>query len=372
MPVSISQQYKLASYISNNKLKGEPKKIPLVLMLEPTFKTNLNIKVCGKTDYPDPVLSEYLSPEKCVYSAQECGAPIVSIAGGEPLLLDDMPETVDELVKKKKFVYLSTNGLLLPKNIFDYKPSNYFTFVVNLNGFKDEHDKISGQDGVFENAIHAINLAKVKGFKITVNCTIYLHQRIKNIIEFFEFLTNELKVDGINITPGFPYERAKDQKNFLDRGNVIKFFRNVFKSKKFPKWNLNHTNLYLDFLAGNQSYFCTPWATPTRNIFGWQKPCYHLAEGYYKTFQELIEKTDWKKYGTGNYEKCINCMTHCGYEPTAIQDVFNYPLKSIFRKILGIKTTGPIVDEISSAGARPSEDLHDKIVESKMYELDLM
>ncbi len=372
MSVSLYQQIKIASHLTSKKLNSEQKKIPIVLMLEPTFKTNLKTKVCGKSDYPEAVLNEYLSPEKCIYSVQECDAPIVSITGGEPLLLDDMPEIVEGLVKKKKYVYLTTNGLLLNKNIFDYVPSKYFTISVQLNGLKEDHDKIVGQDGVFENAIDAIQLCKVKGFNVTINCSIYLYQRIKNIIEFLNFITDELKVDGINITPGFPYERASDQENFLNRDNTIKFFRNVFKSKKLKNWRLNHTSLYLDFLAGNQSFFCTPWATPTRNIFGWQKPCYHLSEGYYKTYQELIEKTDWKKYGTGNYEKCTNCMTHCGYEPSAIQDIFNSPLKAISKKMLGIKTTGPIVEEVSNLGARNSEDLHDKIVESKMYELDLM
>lgn len=372
MPVSFFQQLKIATHLTNKRLNSEQKRIPLVLMLEPTFKTNLKSQICGKSDYPDAVLNEYLSPEKCIYAAQECDAPIISISGGEPLLHEDMPEIVGELVKKKKYVYLSTNGLLLNKNIFDYNPSKYLTISVQLNGLKEEHDKVVGREGVFENAIDAIELCKVKGFNVTVNCSIYHYQRIKNIIEFFNYITDELKIDGINISPGFSYERAADQENFLNRENTIKFFRNVFKSKKFKKWKLNHTNLYLDFLAGNQIFFCTPWATPTRNIFGWQKPCYHLSEGYYKTYQELMEKTDWKKYGTGNYEKCTNCMTHCGYEPSAITDIFNSPLKAMTKKVVGIKTTGPVVEQVSNLGARASEDLHEKIVESKMYELDLM
>ncbi len=370
MSVSVLQQMKLGAYLAQCRLNGI-KKFPIVLMLEPMFKTNLESPLCGKTDYPESVLNEYLSPEKCIYAVEECGAPIVSIAGGEPLLHQDMPEIVDSLIKKKKFVYLCTNGLLISKNIFDYEPNKYFTFTFNLNGLREDHDKISGQDGVFETAIQSIKLAKTKGFRVTINCTVYLHQRIKSLIEFFEFVSKELGVDGINLSPGFSYERASDKENFLNRENTKKIFRGVFKSKKFKKWKLNHTNLFLDFLAGNEVYTCTPWATPTRNIFGWQKPCYHLSEGYYKTFSELIEKTEWKKYGVGNYEKCSNCMTHCGFEPSAVIDSFENPVKGIIKNISGIKTSGPVQEDISLIAARPAEDLYEQLLESKMYELDL-
>ena len=371
MAVPISQQLRIGSYLADCRLKGI-KKPPIVLMLEPSFKTNLEKKVCGKTDYPDSVLNESLSPEKCIYSTEECKAPIVSISGGEPLLNPEMPEIIESLLKKKKYTYLCTNGLLLSKNIFDYEPSPYLTIAVDLDGIEEEHDKIAGQLGVYESAVQSIRLAKTKGFKVAINCTVYSFQRIKNLIEFFNYVTEDLKVDGINVSPGFSYERAIDKENFLNRENVKKVFRNVFKSKMFKKWKMNHTNLYLDFLAGNQTYLCTQWATPTRNIFGWQRPCYHLSEGYCKTFEELIEKTDWKKYGLGNYEKCNNCMSHCGFEPTAVMDTFENPFKGLTKKFTGIKTTGPVVEDISILGARPSENLYDQILESKMYELDLM
>ncbi len=371
MTVSTNQQLSVAKYIAKKKYENI-KRFPLVLMLEPHFMNNLKSPVCGKYDFPEAVLKEYLSPMKCVYAAEECGAPIIAISGGEPLMSDDMPEIVDDLLKKKKFIYLSTNGTLLSKKIYDFSPSKYFTWAVTLNGLREDHDKVIGQEGVFDTAIHAIKLAKTRGFRVTINCNIYLYQRVKNTVEFLNFIHKELEVDGINITPGYSYERAEDQKNFLNRENVKKIFRTIFKSKDFKKWDLNHTTFYLDFLAGNRIYSCAPWAMPTRNIFGWQKPCYHLAEGYYKTFEELMEKTDWKQYGTGNYEKCKDCMTHCGYEASAISEIYENPIKAIYKKYSGIKTTGPMPEDISLTSSRPAEDIFDKLIESKMYELDLM
>ena len=368
---SIFQQFKISSYIMNQKLNNV-KRYPLVLMLEPKFRSNLKSPLCGKTDYPDAALDEYLSPERCFYALKECGAPVVAIAGGEPLLHDDMPEIVEGLIKRKKFVYLCTNGLLINRCIYDYVPSKYFYWSVELDGFQEDHDKIVDKQGAFEEAVSGIKYAKSRDFNVTVNCTIYLHQRTKSIIEFFDFLTNDLKVDGINISPSYPYERASDQKHFLSRENTKRIFRAIFLSKKFKKWKLNHTSLYLDFLAGNQSYYCKPWSNPTFNIFGWQKPCFHLNEGYYKTFEELMEKTLWDQYGTGSYEKCADCMTHCGYEGAAIEDMYERPFKALSKKLFGIKTRGPMLPEINLKDARPAEDVYDKLVESKMYELDLM
>ena len=371
MSVSFFEQLKIAKYITNCKLK-DLKKFPIVLMLEPHFKNNLTSNLSGKIDYPDAVMQEYLSPERCLYASKECGAPIVAITGGEPLLNEDMPEIVEKLVANKKYTYICTNGLLINKKIYDYSPSRYLTWSIELNGDKDDHDKISGQEGVFEEAVHAINFAKMRGFRVTVNCTIYNHQRTKNIIDFLNYLTFDLNIDGINVSPGFAYERAKDQENFLKREAVKRIFRAIFKSKNFKKWKFNQTDLYLDFLAGNQVYTCTPWATPTFNIFGWQKPCFHLAEGYYKTFDELMQKTDWKMYGNGNYSKCQDCMTHCGHEASAINEIVKSPLKALGKKVIGIKTVGSMPEEISQQTARPAEDVYEKILEAKMYELDLM
>tara|TARA_B100000989_G_C19525654_1_gene466722 strand:- start:2064 stop:3179 length:1116 start_codon:yes stop_codon:yes gene_type:complete len=371
MSVSFFEQLKIARYVTSCKLK-DIKKYPIVLMLEPHFKNNLQSDLSGKIDYPEAVMEEYLSPERCLYASKECGAPMVAITGGEPLLSDDMPEIVEKLVDNSKYTYVCTNGLLINKKIYDYNPSRYLTWSIELNGNKEDHDKISGQEGVFDQAIHAINLAKTRGFRVTVNCTVYNHQRTKNVIDFLNYLTFDLNIDGINLTPGFHYERAKDQDNFLNREAVKRIFRAIFKSKNFKKWKFNQTDLYLDFLAGNQVYTCTPWATPTFNIFGWQKPCFHLAEGYYKTFDDLMQKTDWKMYGNGNYEKCQDCMTHCGHEATAIGEVVKSPIKALGKKVLGIKTVGPMPDEISQQAARPAEDVYEKILEAKMYELDLM
>ena len=258
-------------------------------MLEPHFKTNLINVVSGKHDYPESVLSEYLSPMKCEYILKECEAPIVAITGGEPLLHDDMPEIVECLIQKKKFVYISTNALLLPKNIYDYEPSSYLTWAIHLNGGKEDHDKIAGQTGVFDNAIHSIKLAKTKGFRVTIDCSIYNYQRLKSTIEFLNYASYELKIDGINITPGYSYERAKDQKNFLTRDNTKKIFRNLFKDKNFKKWNFNHSNLYLDFLAGNQSYLCKPWSNPTYNIFGWPNYQYYNKHNNHKKYIQITK-----------------------------------------------------------------------------------
>ena len=371
MPISFFEQLNLAIYLTKCKL-DEKKKVPIVLMLEPHFKTNLKTTLCGKSDYPEAVFNEYLSPERCLYAAKECSAPLVAITGGEPLIHDDMPEIVELLVNNKNCIYLSTNAIEMNKKIYDYSPNKYLVWSINLFGNQEDHDKISGQDGIYENAIHAIQLAKTRGFKVTVNCTVFAHQRAKHLIDFFNFLSKDLNIDGINITPGFPYERASDKTNFLNRESIKRIFRAIFKSENFSKWKFNQTDLYLDFLAGNQSYLCNPWSTPTFNIFGWQKPCYHLAEGYYKTYEELIEKTDWKQYGNGNYEKCADCMTHCGHETTAVIDTFNSPFKALSRKLFGIKTVGPMIEEVSQSAARPSEDVYERVLESKMYELDLM
>ena len=371
MDSSLFQQYKIGQYIIKQKL-NEVKKFPIVLMLEPKFKCNLSCKGCGKIDFPEAALNEYLSPERCFYAANECNAPVVSICGGEPLLHEDLPEIVEGLIKQKRIVYICTNGLLVPKHIYDYEPSKYLHWSFHLDGFEEDHEKIINQKGVYSDVINSIKLAKTKGFNVTVNTTIFLHQRTKSTIDFLTFLSDDLKVDGINISPSYSYERAPDKENFLNRESIKRIFRAIFLNKKFKNWKFNQTILYLDFLAGNQSYTCNPWTNPTYNIFGWQKPCYHLHEGYVKTFQELMENTDWKQYGTGNYEKCNDCMTHCGYEGTAIEDMYDNPLKAFKKKFFGIKTRGPMAPEINVQGARPAQDVYDRLITNKLYDLDLI
>ena len=368
MGIPLLQKIKVAKYIFEQKIKGN-KRYPLVLMLEPLFRCNLACAGCGKIDYPKEILNQRMSVDQCIEAVEECGAPVVSIPGGEPLIHKEMPIIVDELVKRKKFVYLCTNAVLMEKKMDDYKPSAYFTWSVHLDGLKEEHDKSVCQDGVFDRCVSAIKKAKSKGFRCNINCTIFDNSNEESLKNFLNFVTDDLHVDGITISPGFAYERAPDQEHFIKRSNTKKFFRNIFKSENFKKWDFSHSGLYLDFLAGNQSYKCTPWGNPTRNIFGWQKPCYLIGEGYVKTFKELMETTDWDKYGTGNYEKCSDCMAHCGYEASAVTDVFSSPLKAISVAVNGPKTNGPMAEEIDLSKSRDPDFVFDSHVQKMMNEI---
>ena len=368
MSIPIIQQVRVGAYILKQKILGRDK-YPLVLMLEPLFRCNLACAGCGKIDYPKEILDQRLSVDQCIEAAEECGAPIISIPGGEPLIHKEMPTIVEELIKRKKFVYLCTNALLMEKKMEDYKPSPYFTWSVHLDGLKNEHDKAVCQDGVFDRCVSAIKKAKSLGFRCNINCTIFDNVNEESLKKFLDYVTYELKVDGITISPGFAYERAPDQQHFIKRSNTKKFFRNVFKSKNFKKWDFSHSGLYLDFLAGNQSYKCTPWGNPTRNIFGWQKPCYLIGEGYVSSFKELMETTEWEKYGTGNYDKCSDCMAHCGYEASAVSDVFKSPIKAISVAINGPKTEGPMAKEIDLSNSRDPEFDFDTHVQKMLNEI---
>ncbi len=339
MSVPLRQQLAVASYLIKQKLKGV-KRYPLVLMLEPLFKCNLACAGCGKIDYPDEILNKRLSVEECLAAVDECGAPMVSIPGGEPLIHKEMPQIVAGIIARKKFVYLCTNALLLKKRIGDYTPSPYLTFSIHLDGMKDRHDTSVCQTGVFDIAVDAIKLALSKGFRVTINCTLFQGETAQEVAEFLDYAM-ALGVEGITIAPGFSYEHAPKQDVFIKGLDVKELFRGIFKQGKNRNWKLNHSSLYLDFLAGNQSYDCTPWGNPTRNVFGWQKPCYLLAdEGNAATFQELLDTTPWEKYGSVNNPKCANCMAHCGYEATAVEDMLAHPLKGLWVAWRGPKTNG--------------------------------
>ena len=360
MGIPLLQKIKVAKYILQQKIKGN-KKYPLVLMLEPLFRCNLTCAGCGKIDYPDEILNKRMSVKDCLRAVDECGVPIVSIPGGEPLVHNEIGEIVQGIIDKGKFVYLCTNALLLEKKLHLFKPSKYLTFSIHLDGLKKEHDHSVCSEGVYDKVVQAIKVVKQKGFRVNVNCTLFHQMTPKRTAKFFDFVT-ELGVDGITVSPGYAYERAPDQKNFLKRKKTKNLFRNIFKLGKGKKWSFSQSSLFLDFLAGNQKYKCTPWGNPTRNIFGWQKPCYLLGEGYTKTFDELINTTEWDKYGTGNYEKCANCMVHCGYEPTAAEDSIKNPLKAFKVALFGPKTEGDMVDEIPLKNQRPAEYFFEKQV----------
>jgi hopanoid biosynthesis associated radical SAM protein HpnH len=364
--VSLRQTVAVGGYALKQRLAGR-KRYPLVLMLEPLFRCNLACFGCGKIDYPDAILNKRLSVQECLDAVDECGAPMVAIPGGEPLIHKEIGEIVKGIVARKKFVSLCTNALLLEKKLHLFEPSPYLFFSVHLDGLKAHHDKSVCLEGVFDKAISAIKAAKAKGFAVNVNCTIFDGHPAEDIAKFLD-LTQELGV-GVSISPGYAYERAPDQQHFLARRKTKELFRKVFALGKGKKWNLTHSGMFLDFLAGNQEFHCTPWGMPTRNVFGWQKPCYLLGEGYTKTFKELMETTEWDAYGTGRYEKCANCMAHCGYEPTAANATLKHPLKALAIALGGVRTEGPMAPEISLADQRPAKYVFDSQVQLRLSQI---
>ncbi|HEY7990681.1 MAG TPA: adenosyl-hopene transferase HpnH [Stellaceae bacterium] len=369
MGVPLHQVMRVGAYVMKQRLTGV-ERYPLVLMLEPLFRCNLACAGCGKIDYPDAILNKRLSVAECLEAVDECGAPVVSIPGGEPLLHREIGEIVDGIIARKKFVYLCTNALLLEKKLDLFKPSPFLTFSVHLDGLETEHDHAVSQKGVFQRAVKAVKLAKSKGFQVNVNATIFDGMKPERIAAFLDYATDELDVDGVTISPGYAYERAPDQEHFLSRQKTKELFRSVFRLGKGKKWRFSQSALFFDFLAGNQEYHCTPWGNPTRNVFGWQRPCYLLGEGYAQSFKELMATTEWDKYGTGNYEKCANCMVHCGYEPTAADDAVRHPLKALMVKLRGIGTEGPMAPEIPLDKQRPAEFVFSRHVEDAMATID--
>lgn len=345
MAVPIRQQLKIASYILGKKLSGE-KRFPLVLMLEPLFQCNLACPGCGKIDYPDEILRKRLTLEECLNAVDECGAPVVSIPGGEPLIHKDIKAIVDGLIARKKYVYLCSNAILLEKKLDLFNPSPFLTFSIHLDGLESRHDESVDRPGTFKKAAAAIRKAKERGFRVNINTTLFAGEIPEDVARFFDFATSELKVDGITVSPGYSYEHAPRQDVFMGRRQSKELFRDIFRHKGTAKWPLSHSSLFLDFLCGNQDYQCTPWSNPTRNIFGWQKPCYLLAdEGYAQTFAELMETTPWDNYGVGRNPKCDNCMAHCGYEGTAAEDAMKHPIKALLTSLRGPRISGPMAPD---------------------------
>jgi hopanoid biosynthesis associated radical SAM protein HpnH len=352
--VPLLQAYKVGRYIAGRKLRGV-KRYPLVLMLEPLFQCNLACSGCGKIDHPKEILQQRLSVDDALKAVDECGAPIVSIPGGEPLIHKEMPQIVAGIVARQKFVYLCTNAILLPKHIDDYRPSPYLTFSIHLDGNRERHDESVCQRGVYDKAVAAIRLARARGFRVTINCTLFSGENPDEVAEFFDTAMT-LGIEGITVSPGYSYQHAPRQDVFLARSASKRLFREIFKrgraadaakSRSRSRWAFNHSGLFLDFLAGNQAYQCTPWSNPTYNIFGWQRPCYLLTdEGYAPSFRSLMEDTDWDAYGVGNNPACDNCMAHCGFEGTAVDDAFAHPLKALKVSLRGPQLIGPMAPEL--------------------------
>ncbi len=363
MAVPLIQQIRVGTYVLKQRLIGV-KRYPLVLMLEPLFRCNLACVGCGKIDYEDRILDKRLSVRECLDAVDECGAPVVSIPGGEPLIHKEIKEIVDGIVARKKFVYLCTNALLMEKKLNHFTPSSYLTFSVHLDGMEEHHDRAVAQKGVFKRAVSAIRAAKARGFRVNVNCTLFDQMTAEETAKFFDFAINDLDVEGITVSPGYAYERAPDQEQFLSRRKTKQLFRDIFKRQGACKWRFTQSTLFKDFLAGNQTYECTPWGNPTRNIFGWQRPCYLLGEGYADSFRQLMDDTAWDQYGTGRYEKCANCMVHCGYEATAVNDTLSHPLKALGVLIRGVNTERPMAPEIPLDNQRPAEFVFEGLVKT--------
>jgi hopanoid biosynthesis associated radical SAM protein HpnH len=360
----------VGTYVVRQHLAGR-KRYPLVLMLEPLFRCNLSCAGCGKIDYPDKILDQRISLADALGAIDECGAPVVVLAGGEPLLHKELPEIVKGAIARKKFVTVCTNALLLEKRIELFEPSRYFNWSIHLDGDREMHDKSVCQNGVYDRAVTALKLAKSRGFRVNINCTLFSDAKPERAARFFDDV-KALGADGITVSPGYAYERAPDQQHFLNRRETKELFRRIFRLGRGGKaWPFFQSSLFLDFLAGNQTYACTPWGNPTRTVFGWQRPCYLLGEGYAKTFKELMETTDWERYGVGNYEKCADCMVHSGFEATAVTDALRSPWKLLKLSLFGIKTDGPMAPEIALNKQRPAEFVFSRHVEQRLAAIEM-
>lgn len=342
MGVPLSQMWTVASYVLGQQWKGN-KHYPLVLMLEPLFRCNLSCAGCGKIQYPKHILDKRLSAEQCMKAVDECGAPMVSIPGGEPLLHPEIKEIVEGLVARKKYIYLCTNAILLKSKIGLFKPSKYLSFSVHMDGLETEHDEAVCRDGVYKKALDGIKEAISRGFRVTTNTTLFDNAKPERVRAFFDEMM-KVGVEGMMVSPGYSYPKAPDQDNFLERQKTYTLFRKILhKGKK--SWRFNQSPLFLEYLAGSRHFECTPWGNPTYNVFGWQKPCYLLQEGYVETFKELIDTVKWENYGQASANpSCANCMVHCGHEPTAVDHTFGSWsgfLGTVKATLFGVKVPQP-------------------------------
>jgi hopanoid biosynthesis associated radical SAM protein HpnH len=317
MPVPLRQSARMASYLLRQKLQHRDK-FPLLVELEPLFQCNLACAGCGKIQHPEHVLRRRMPVEQAVGAIEECGAPMVSIAGGEPLIHPEIDEIVRQLVARKRFVYLCTNALLMERKLGQFEPSPYFAWAVHLDGLRERHDESVCRDGVFDKAVSAIRAAKAQGFRVTTNTTFFTHDSAETVRRVLDFLNDELEVDQMMISPAYAYEKAPDRDHFLGVRQTRELFREAFADGRRRRWRLNHSPLFLDFLEGKVEFECTAWGIPSYSLFGWQRPCYLMSDGYAQTYQELLDTTDWESYGRGRDARCENCMAHCGYEPTAV------------------------------------------------------
>ncbi|MBA2949297.1 adenosyl-hopene transferase HpnH [Streptomyces himalayensis] len=317
MAMPLRQTIKVATYLFEQKVRRRDK-FALLVELEPLFACNLKCEGCGKIQHPAGVLKQRMPVAQAVGAVLESGAPMVSIAGGEPLMHPQIDEIVRQLVAKKKFVFLCTNALLMRKKMDQFKPSPYFAWAVHIDGLRERHDESVAKEGVFDEAVEAIKEAKRRGFRVTTNSTFFNTDTPQTVIEVLNYLNDDLKVDEMMLSPAYAYEKAPDQEHFLGVQQTRELFKKAFAGGNRRRWRLNQSPLFLDFLEGKVDFPCTAWAIPSYSLFGWQKPCYLMSDGYVQTYQQLLEETDWDAYGRGKDPRCANCMAHCGYEPTAV------------------------------------------------------
>lgn len=317
MSIPLRQKVKVGTYLMSQRLH-RVKKFPLVLQLEPLYQCNLECAGCGKIQHPDDILRRRLTVQQCIDAIEECGAPMVSIAGGEPLVHKEIDQIVQALIERKKFVYLCTNAILMERKLDLFKPSPYFAWSVHMDGLRERHDQSVCKDGIFDKAVAAIKEAKRRGFRVTTNTTFFTQDDAKSVRDVLDFLNDDLEVDNMQISPAYAYEKAPDQEHFMGVERTRAIFKEAFAGGRRKKWRLNHSPLFLDFLEGKVDFACTAWGIPCYSIFGWQRPCYLLSDGYTSSYKELLETTEWENYGRGRNPKCENCMAHCGYEPTAV------------------------------------------------------
>ena len=328
MTVPLRQGMKIGSYIMRQKLAGR-ERFPLLVELEPLFQCNLECVGCGKIQHPEHILKRRMPVEQALAAIEECGAPMVSIAGGEPLIHPEIDVIARELVKRKKYVFLCTNAILMKKKLELFEPNRYFAWAVHIDGLRERHDESVDRAGTFDKAVEAIKAAKDAGFRVTTNTTIFTHDSPESVRQVLDFLQYELDVDAMMISPAYAYEKAPDQEHFLGVKQTHELFTEAFADGRRRKWRLNHSPLFLDFLEGKVEYGCTAWGIPSYSLFGWQRPCYLMSDGYVSTYKELVETTDWEAYGRGKDPRCENCMAHCGYEPTAALATSRSPRQSL-------------------------------------------
>jgi len=333
MTVPLRQGMKIGSYIMRQKLAGR-ERFPLLVELEPLFQCNLECVGCGKIQHPEHILKRRMPVEQALAAIEECGAPMVSIAGGEPLIHPEIDVIAKELVKRKKYVFLCTNAILMKKKLELFEPNRYFAWAVHIDGLRERHDESVDREGTFDKAVEAIKAAKDAGFRVTTNTTIFTHDSPESVRQVLDFLQYELDVDAMMISPAYAYEKAPDQEHFLGVQQTHDLFKEAFADGRRRKWRLNHSPLFLDFLEGKVDYGCTAWGIPSYSLFGWQKPCYLMSDGYTETYRELLETTDWEAYGRGRDPRCENCMAHCGYEPTAVLQT-THSLRQSLRALAG-------------------------------------